>query len=74
MTGDGGKLEQVGGSSEKKVRIVGGFTWWLLIGVLVVLLAVIAVIFLGQGKTVPSPSTTQSLNRPALVFQLAKSV
>jgi hypothetical protein len=40
MAGEGGKVEEVGGNSERKAGIVGGFIGILLLALVIVLLAV----------------------------------
>ncbi len=58
MANDGGDLEHIGGSGEKKGRTVGRFVGILLAAIVVVLLLVIGYLALRKGKTV-LPSTEQ---------------
>jgi hypothetical protein len=66
MTNDGGKLEDIGGSSEKKGRMVGGFVGILLAAIVVGLLLVIGYLAVRKDKTLP-PSTEQPRKQSLII-------
>jgi hypothetical protein len=50
MAGEDGKLEEVGGNSERKARIVGGFIGILLLALIVVFLVVVGFLLIVKGR------------------------
>jgi hypothetical protein len=51
MAGEGGKLEELGGSSERKAGIVGGFIGILLLVLMILLLVVVGVLLIVKGRS-----------------------
>jgi hypothetical protein len=50
MAGEGGKLEEVGGNSERKARIVGSFIGVVLLALISVLLVVVGFLLIFKGR------------------------
>jgi hypothetical protein len=51
MAGEGGKLEELGGSSERKAGIAGSFIGILLLILMILLLVVIGVVLIVKGRS-----------------------
>jgi hypothetical protein len=51
MAGEGGKLEELGGSSERKAGIVGRFIGIVLLVLMIVFLAVVGVLLIVKGRS-----------------------